>query len=186
MIVLCRQTGIWVTYKNGVYDITDFVSQHPGGEQIMLAAGSSVEPFWMLYGVHKSQQILDLLESMRIGTNLKSTFRISSTKSFIISGNITEQESQYYTKDMSDPYYNEPKRHKVLRVHSAKPFNAEPPSELLIQSFHTPKYIERFGLLLIVLNISVKYFMFEIICRCPRLTLILMSLKLRWRELTKF
>ena len=32
--------GIWITFKNGVYDITDFVEQHPGGaSKIMLAAG---------------------------------------------------------------------------------------------------------------------------------------------------
>lgn len=53
-------------------------------------------------------------------------------------GNVTG-ESQQFTKDMTDPYYNEPLRHKVLRVHSAKPFNAEPPSHLLVQQFQTPK-----------------------------------------------
>jgi cytochrome b involved in lipid metabolism len=31
---------IWVSYKEGVYDITDFVDAHPGQEKILLAAGS--------------------------------------------------------------------------------------------------------------------------------------------------
>ncbi len=33
--------------EDGVYDITDFVAQHPGGaSKIMLAAGGAVDPFW--------------------------------------------------------------------------------------------------------------------------------------------
>ena len=44
---------IWVTFKHGVYDITDFVSKHPGAKNILMAAGGSLEPFWNLYAVHK-------------------------------------------------------------------------------------------------------------------------------------
>jgi cytochrome b involved in lipid metabolism len=44
------ENGIWVTYKDGVYDITDFVKVHPGGsEKIMMAAGKSVDPYWNIY-----------------------------------------------------------------------------------------------------------------------------------------
>lgn len=59
--------GVWVTYKRGVYDISRFVSMHPGGEQILMAAGGSLEPFWQLYAVHKTPHVLDMLESYRIG-----------------------------------------------------------------------------------------------------------------------
>lgn len=31
--------GIWVSFREGVYDVTDFVDQHPGGEIILIAAG---------------------------------------------------------------------------------------------------------------------------------------------------
>jgi sulfite oxidase len=45
---------IWVTYEDGVYDITEFVKVHPGGsEKIMMAAGGSIEPFWSMYPFHK-------------------------------------------------------------------------------------------------------------------------------------
>lgn len=50
-------TGIWVTYKDGVYDVTDFVSAHPGGNKILLAAGGPLEPFWSMYAQHKQQQV---------------------------------------------------------------------------------------------------------------------------------
>lgn len=62
-----KEDRIWVTYKEGVYDITDFVDDHPGGDIIMMAAGSAVDPFWMMYGVHKQAEILELLETYRIG-----------------------------------------------------------------------------------------------------------------------
>lgn len=50
-------TGIWVTYKDGVYDVTEFVSAHPGGNKILLAAGGPLEPFWAMYAQHKQKQV---------------------------------------------------------------------------------------------------------------------------------
>jgi len=50
-----------------VYDITDFVEEHPGGDKILMAAGGSLEPFWLLYAVHKNPEVLALLEQFRIG-----------------------------------------------------------------------------------------------------------------------
>jgi sulfite oxidase len=39
--------GVWVTYGDGVYDITEFLKIHPGGaDKVMLAAGGPLEPFW--------------------------------------------------------------------------------------------------------------------------------------------
>lgn len=69
--LLSRDNRIWVTYQNGVYDITDFVEVHPGGDKILMAAGGALEPFWSLYAVHNSSEIQEILEDMRIGkTNL--------------------------------------------------------------------------------------------------------------------
>lgn len=68
----CRENRIWVTYKKGVYDITDFVDEHPGGNQILMAAGNSVEPFWILYRVHVNPHVLEVLEKYRIGMEKKS------------------------------------------------------------------------------------------------------------------
>jgi len=62
-----KDERIWVAYDNGVYDITDFVEEHPGGDKILMAAGGSLEPFWMLYAVHKNPEVLALLEQFRIG-----------------------------------------------------------------------------------------------------------------------
>ena len=35
----CREKRIWVIFKSGVYDITDFVPLHPGAEKLLMAAG---------------------------------------------------------------------------------------------------------------------------------------------------
>eukprot|EP00189_Rhodosorus_marinus_P013086 CAMPEP_0184738324 /NCGR_PEP_ID=MMETSP0315-20130426/1003_1 /TAXON_ID=101924 /ORGANISM="Rhodosorus marinus, Strain UTEX LB 2760" /LENGTH=549 /DNA_ID=CAMNT_0027205989 /DNA_START=781 /DNA_END=2430 /DNA_ORIENTATION=- len=106
--------GIWVTYKGGVYDITEFIENHPGGEsKILLAAGGPLEPFWSLYAQHQEEFVYSLLEEMRIG-NLKASDKETLAQ-----------------QDESDPYANDPARSPLLTVRSHKPFNAEPPLELL-------------------------------------------------------
>lgn len=38
---------VWVTYKDGVYDLTTFAKNHPGGsDKLLMAAGGPIEPFW--------------------------------------------------------------------------------------------------------------------------------------------
>ena len=34
-----KEKRIWVIFKSGVYDITDFVPMHPGAEKLLMAAG---------------------------------------------------------------------------------------------------------------------------------------------------
>ncbi|XP_022711674.1 sulfite oxidase-like [Varroa jacobsoni] len=112
-----KEDRVWVTFRDGVYDITDFIDKHPGGENILLGAGGAVDPFWDIYGVHKKKEILDLLEEYRIG-------------------NLEETRSSLET--INDPYDSDPPRHKALKPASLKPFNAEPPLQILADDFHTP------------------------------------------------
>ena len=52
-----RPAGIWVTYRDGVYDVTRFVEAHPGGAaRLMLAAGGAIDPFWAMYQQHNTEQ----------------------------------------------------------------------------------------------------------------------------------
>ncbi|CAE7807080.1 SUOX [Symbiodinium sp. CCMP2456] len=112
-------TGIWVSYKDGVYDITDFVQNHPGGkDKIMLAAGKAIDPFWRIYQQHTGRgNALELLESMRIG-------------------DLSDPPDT--TRTASDPYDTDPERHPGLIFHNNKPCNAELPSELMMDSWLTP------------------------------------------------
>lgn len=53
-----KETGIWVTFLDGVFDITSFVTNHPGGmKRIMLAAGGDVGGFWEIYQQHLSKDV---------------------------------------------------------------------------------------------------------------------------------
>ena len=54
-------------------------------------------------------------------------------------GNLDPEEAEEQISNMDDPYKSDPKRHPALKAASAKPFNAEPPAELLVNSFITPK-----------------------------------------------
>lgn len=115
------EKGIWVTYGSGVYDITQFVNMHPGGvDKIKLAYGGALEPFWSLYAVHKTPEVLEILEGMRIG-NLDPEVAAKMAEDF-----------------KNDPYSNEPSRNPALIPSSVKPFNAETPPELLTDTFLTP------------------------------------------------
>ena len=116
-----KSKHIWVSYRSGVYDITEFVDQHPGGDKILMGSGGALEPFWTLFAVHKNKEVMTLLEKYRIG-NLDVKDRTKE-------------------KQTDDPYANDPQRHPVLKPRSQKPFNAETPEELLVQSFITPKYL---------------------------------------------
>uniref|UniRef100_A0A915C169 sulfite oxidase n=1 Tax=Parascaris univalens TaxID=6257 RepID=A0A915C169_PARUN len=58
---------VWVTYQSGVYDITDFIEAHPGGDKILLSAGGAVDPYWNVYDVHKAPLVIEMMEDMRIG-----------------------------------------------------------------------------------------------------------------------
>lgn len=114
------ENGVWVTYKGGVYDITEFVAMHPGGEKILLAAGGALEPFWALYAVHNQEHVLEILSEYKVGEL-----------------SVEDQKKQQAIKS-SDPYASDPERHPVLHVNSLKPFNAEPPPEILTDSYVTP------------------------------------------------
>nr|CAH7716926.1 unnamed protein product [Callosobruchus chinensis] len=137
------ESRIWVTYKEGVYDITDFVAGHPGGDQILMAAGSSVEPFWLLYGIHENQHVYKIMENYRIG-------------------NLDKHEADNFTRNMEDPYSGDPVRHAVLKPASVKPFNAECPPSLLVENFVTPNELFYVRNHLPVPNIDPKQYKLEI------------------------
>nr|XP_046198120.1 sulfite oxidase, mitochondrial isoform X1 [Oncorhynchus gorbuscha] len=117
------EEGVWVTYKGSVYDITEFVSMHPGGDKILLAAGGALEPFWALYAVHSQDHVLEILSEYKVGElSAEDRLKQQSVKS-------------------TDPYSTDPERHPALRINSLKPFNAEPPPEILSDNYITPSAI---------------------------------------------
>jgi sulfite oxidase len=50
-----------------VYDITDWIPAHSGGEIIRRAAGGSIEPYWDIFSIHKTQYVRDILDQYVVG-----------------------------------------------------------------------------------------------------------------------
>jgi len=118
----------WMSYGGVVYDVTKFIANHPGGsEKIMMAAGSSIEPFWHTYRQHFASDLPSrLMEHMVIGRLLEKDQVLIDDQMEVI----------YETSE--DPFEHEPVRHKALRVHSEHSMNAETPANLLTNCYLTP------------------------------------------------
>jgi len=118
------ENEVWVTYKDGVYNVTEFLALHPGGgEKLMLAAGNAVDPYWQGFAQHNTADVAEMIEEYRIG-NIAPADRTSFSKS---------------TKE--GPYANDPVRSPIFKVNTKEPFNAETPPVLLPQHFLTPNNI---------------------------------------------
>jgi sulfite oxidase len=111
----------WVIKGTKVYDITDWVSAHPGGEVILRAVGGTIDKYWDIFSIHKKQDVYDILESYYIG---------DLDPQDLVNGQVPSD-------DIDDPFQSDPKRDPRLLVHSDRPCNAESPPECL-DTFITP------------------------------------------------
>lgn len=117
---------VWVTHGVGVYDVTDFIAQHPGGPKVLLAAGGALEPWWSLYAVqHNKPFVRDVLETYRIGTLHPADVSLPSAAVRVV--------DPEYADDASLA------RHPALITRSTAPFCAETPGELLVDAYVTPQ-----------------------------------------------
>ena len=65
------ENSLWTIYKNDVYDITEFIDEHPGGRIILSAGGKNLENVWKDLGVEwhaSNNHILTHLKKYKIGT----------------------------------------------------------------------------------------------------------------------
>ena len=98
------ETGVWVVFQGGVYDITTFVQNHPGGtEKIMTAAGGEVEPYWSLYRQH-------------LVSETAAKPHVAEILAPLLIGHVDPEELALAAKAKSnrpadDPYAGEPERH---------------------------------------------------------------------------
>ncbi|KUJ08801.1 uncharacterized protein LY89DRAFT_568021, partial [Mollisia scopiformis] len=111
----------WVTRGRSVYDITDWIGVHPGGEVILRAAGGSIDAYWDIFSIHKKQDVYDILEQYKIG---------EIDEQDLIDGKLPSEA-------IDDPFTTDPARHPELRTLTAKPCNAETPGKGLAE-FLTP------------------------------------------------
>ena len=111
-----KENDAWIIHKESVYDISNFIENHPGGkDKIMLGAGKSVDPYWNIYKQHTKQNVQDILKPMKIGMIL-----------------------DYKPTTEIDAYIKDPIRDANLKFHSYTPCNAETPIELIQEYPITP------------------------------------------------
>ena len=110
---------VWVTWDGGVFDVTEFLEVHPGGEhRIRMANGCDLHAYWDLYRLHHRHHIQDLLQNYRIG-------------------NLTPEDAKksMMESNFGDMYIDEPPRPKKdqLRIPSVIPWNSEPQLKVMIK-----------------------------------------------------
>ncbi|KAK3305628.1 Oxidoreductase, molybdopterin-binding domain-containing protein [Chaetomium strumarium] len=113
----------WVMFEDKVYNITDWVAAHPGGDVILRAAGGSIEPYWNIFTIHKSPYVREILQQYQIGYIDVADLGPNGLPA---------------AETIEDPFAHDPTRDPRLITHTAKPRNAEPPNEELDRTFHTP------------------------------------------------
>lgn len=112
----------WVIYGSRVYDITDWIPAHPGGDVILRAAGGSIDAYWDIFTIHKQDYVRDILATYLIG-------RVHAA----------DLDSNGVVADLvQDPFADDPRRHTDLITRTDKPRNAETPGYALDDSFLTP------------------------------------------------
>ncbi|KAI2627921.1 Oxidoreductase, molybdopterin-binding domain-containing protein [Hypomontagnella submonticulosa] len=115
----------WVIYEDKVYDITDWVPAHPGGEVIRRAAGGSIEPYWDIFSIHKSPYVREILEQYVVGKVHPDDL----------------ENGRPLQDHIEDPFTADPIRDGRLKKLTQKPCNAETPGQELAESFLTPNEV---------------------------------------------
>ncbi|KAK4694253.1 sulfite oxidase, partial [Lecanoromycetidae sp. Uapishka_2] len=114
----------WVIKGTKVYDITDWIPNHPGGEVILRAAGGVIDKYWTIFSIHQKQEVYDILEQYYIG---------DIDPRDLCDGVVPKD-------DVEDPFEHDPTRDPSLIVHSERPCNAESPIDSLHQ-YVTPSHL---------------------------------------------
>ena len=107
--------NFWVIKGDRVYDITEWVPNHPGGEVILRAAGGNIDPYWKIFSIHQKQDVYDILEQYFIGI---------VDPQDLVDGKVPAEH-------IDDPFAHDPIRDKRLKILTAKPCNAETPKSEL-------------------------------------------------------
>lgn len=116
-----KSAAPWVIHGDKVYDITEWISAHPGGSVILRAAGGSIEPYWNIFAIHKNQYVYDILAQYLIG--------------FVHPADLVDGKPPQ--DSIEDPFADDPIRHPDLITKTVKPRNAETPGEAMSAQFLT-------------------------------------------------
>lgn len=120
-----RSVRPWVICGDKVYDITDWIPAHPGGEVILRAAGGSVEPYWDIFSIHKTPYVREILEQYVVGRVHPDDLEGGRPR----------------LDQVEDPFVEDPARDPRLRQLTTRPCNAETSGDDLTGGFLTPNEV---------------------------------------------
>jgi len=107
--------SLWFIIDSKVYDVTDFLDAHPGGEAVLkqVAGTDATEAF---YNLHR-QEVLQKYESLCIGTIDGEKSKVIQQKPGDLSV-VPYGEPTWLTSQFKSPYYKESHRklQKAMRV----------------------------------------------------------------------
>ena len=95
--------NLWTYYNGYVYDITSFVSSHPGGNIILNAGGKNLEEAWNSFNVkwhNNNSRVLKTLEKYKIGV-LTMEEEYDETTVF---DNLSDKELNFLYIEKDKPY----------------------------------------------------------------------------------
>jgi len=97
---------LWTHYKGNVYDITSFVSSHPGGNIILNAGGKNLQEMWNLYNVkwhNNNNRVLKTLERYKIGV-LEDKEEKYEQQETTVFDNLSDKELNFSYLQGNKPY----------------------------------------------------------------------------------
>jgi cytochrome b involved in lipid metabolism len=111
-----KPTDAWVTFRNDIYDITDFINNHPGGSIILKALGKDLEDVWIENNVllhMNNPTVIKILQKYKIGT-LKEEFIQNTARNNLYhnlqmklyNNKITKKNQQIIYYDLLNLFYH--------------------------------------------------------------------------------
>ena len=101
----------WIIIDDGVYDVTKFLVEHPGGKRVLLkkAGQDATKEF---HSLHAPEVLGKYNPFLKVGTT--SAGPVSSSTGDNFGTPIPYAEPYWYNADMKSPYYNQ--SHKEFRI----------------------------------------------------------------------
>ena len=93
---------LWTHYKGNVYDVTNFVSNHPGGNLILKSGGKDLEKVWneLGYGWHnQNTSVKNTLKKYKIGKLVENFKKSGGASSDDTTSNETPNETPNQTSN---------------------------------------------------------------------------------------
>eukprot|EP01084_Bolivina_argentea_P301132 519427_1 len=122
----CTADSLWVTLRGDVYDVTPFITGHPGlKSRLLMAGGQDLAPFWTVYQDHYRGHVIPFMQRLKIGKLSASDRKIAENPEW----------------PFINAYDDDPKRHPDLLANTYHPFNGEAVLERLTEKYYTPNHL---------------------------------------------